>query len=92
MRSAEAEGLAVEVLGFLVENEARIERFLGQTGLAADELRHATTEPGFLAGVLAYLAADEGLLLEFCNWSGAAPEMPLHALAALEGRHHWNST
>src|SRR5690349_23505511 len=42
-----------------------LDRFLAVTGIGPDQIRAAAGEPGFLAGVLAYLASDETLATAF---------------------------
>ena len=71
---AEAEGLAVAALEFLSGDEERISRFLNLSGLDPGSLRKAAADPGFLPGLLDYLAADEALLLAFAESAGIAPE------------------
>ncbi|MBV8848166.1 MAG: DUF3572 domain-containing protein [Methylobacteriaceae bacterium] len=70
----DAEGLALAALNFLGQDETRIARFLGLSGLDPGGLRKAAAEPGFLPGVLDYLAGDEHLLLEFAEAAQIAPE------------------
>ena len=70
----EAEGLAVAALEFLSADEERISRFLNLSGLDSGSLRKAAAEPGFLTGVLDYVAADEALLLAFAEAASIAPE------------------
>ena len=60
-----AEALAIEVLGYLAADTASLERFMGLSGLELGDLRTAAAEPGFLLGVLDFLASDEALLLSF---------------------------
>ena len=43
-------------------------------GVHVVHLRQVAAQPGFLAGVLAYLADDEPLLLEFAAVDGLKPE------------------
>ena len=68
-----AEALALEALNFLVADPERLDRFVAIAGLSMDNLRAAAAEPGFLAGVLDHLAADETLLLAFAANRGIAP-------------------
>ena len=70
----EAEGLALAALEFLSGDEERISRFLSLSGLDPGVLRKAAAEPGFLPGVLDYIAGDEALLLAFAEAAGIAPE------------------
>src|SRR5438270_7270046 len=70
----DAEALALAVLEFLAGDGERIGRFLSLSGLDPASLRKAATEPGFLPGVLDYLAGDETLLITFAEEKGVAPE------------------
>ena len=54
-----AEMLAIQVLAFIAEEPGRLNLFLVSTGIEAAEIRTAAREPGFLAGVLARMLADE---------------------------------
>jgi hypothetical protein len=73
-RSADsASAIAVAGLTYLAADPARLSRFLALTGLEAAAIRTAAREPGFLAGVLEYLAGDEALLLAFAAEAGLAP-------------------
>ena len=60
-----AEGLAIQALTFLAGEPERLGRFLAATGIGPTEIRAAAGEPGFLAGVLDYLAADDRLIAAF---------------------------
>ena len=61
--------------------------FLAATGIGPAEIRAAAQEPGFLIGVLDYLAADERLLSAFAAEAEVDPSDIGKALAALGG--HW---
>jgi hypothetical protein len=69
-----AESLAVQALAFLATDPDRLGRFLAVTGIAPDAIRAAATEPGFLAGVLDHILADERLLLAFADQAEIPPE------------------
>jgi hypothetical protein len=77
--------MAAAVLGFLAADAERLSRFLALSGLDPGHLRQAAAEPGFLPGVMAYLASDEPLLLEFAAASGERPETVAAACALLAG-------
>src|SRR5208283_4286708 len=77
--------LAVEALGFLAADGARLERFLAVTGLGPHNLRRAAADPGFLVSVLDYLAADERLLVAFAAEAGRKPEDVMRAYEAVRG-------
>ncbi|HLH91769.1 MAG TPA: DUF3572 domain-containing protein [Xanthobacteraceae bacterium] len=68
-----AEALAIQALNFLATEPARLSRFLGVTGLDPASIRAAAGESGFLAGVLAYLAEDEQMLVAFAAEAGVKP-------------------
>jgi hypothetical protein len=80
-----AEGLAVQALTFIAGEPERLSRFLAMTGIAPGEIRAASGEPGFLAGVLEHLAGDERLLTEFAAGAGVDPAAVGQAIAALTG-------
>ncbi len=68
-----AETLAIEVLTWLAGEAEALSRFMSLSGLEAANLRAAAAEPGFLAGVLDFLASDESLLLDFAANAGRDP-------------------
>jgi Protein of unknown function (DUF3572) len=69
-----AEALALAALEFLGRDEERIGRFFSLSGLDPGSLRKAAAEPGFLPGLLDYVAGDESLLLAFAREASIAPE------------------
>ena len=73
-RCEAAEAMAVAALGFLAAEPERLSRFVALSGLEVADLRRAARDEGFLAGIMAYVAADEALLLEFAAASGRNPE------------------
>ena len=68
-----AEALAVQALTFLAADGERLGRFLALSGIGPAEIRAAASEPGFLAGVLEHLIADEALLTAFAAETGFEP-------------------
>jgi hypothetical protein len=68
-----AEGLAIQALTFIAGEPERLGRFLAVTGIGPDQIRAASSEPGFLAGVLEHLAGDERLLTAFATEAGVDP-------------------
>jgi Protein of unknown function (DUF3572) len=68
-----AESLAIQALAFLAQEPERLGRFLAITGVGPEDVRAAAREPGFLTGVLEYLAGDERLLVEFATQLGVDP-------------------
>lgn len=77
--------IAVQALTFLASDGERLERFLALSGLDPARIREAAAEPGFLAGVLDHLMADEALLLEFAGHGGLSPDAVVRARARLSG-------
>ena len=80
---AAAEALAVEALAFIASDDNLLPRFLAITGIEAADIRRAAATPGFLAGVLQFIAAHEPTLLQFAEASGRDPASVTKALAAL---------
>jgi len=94
MTRARAELLAVQVLGWLAEDHARIAAFLAASGTAPDSLRARAQDPedpSFLLALIEFVMADEAMLLDCCAALEIAPEMPGAARAALPGgaQVHW---
>lgn len=85
MNQDSARIVAIMALSFLAEDEHRLRRFMGWTGLTADDLKDAATDPATLGGVLDYLLAHEQLLVAFAEYAGIAPEEPAQARRALPG-------
>jgi hypothetical protein len=81
-----AEGLAIQALTFIAGDGERLGRFLALTGIGPAEIRAASAEPGFLAGVLDHLAGDERLLAAFAAEAGLDPADVGRARLALAGK------
>jgi hypothetical protein len=90
----EAEEAAAAALLFLTEDEGRLTRFLGESGLAPADLRAAAGEPHLLTAVLDHLLSDESLLLVFTAGAGLDPARIGPMRAALDGelRHRDDAT
>lgn len=82
----DAEALAADALAYIADHPGQIERFLALTGILPWEVRSAAAEPGFLAGVLAYLVQHEPDLLAFAAQSGHKPDQVVAAHALLSGQ------
>jgi hypothetical protein len=81
-----AKTLAVEALAFIAEEPQSLARFLDASGIEAGQIRAAARAPGFLAGVLEHMLADETLLLAFADRAGIDPAEVGRAAHALGGR------
>lgn len=80
-----AEALAIQALTFIAGDSERLGRFLAVTGIGPAEIRAAAGEPGFLAGVLEYMASDERLIGTFADENGLDPGDVGKARATLAG-------
>ncbi len=86
MRSQAARDLAVQALGYIADDQQRLERFLALSGLQVEHVREAAQAPEFLVGVLDYLLGDERALLAFATINGVEPVAVRHARAELGDR------
>ena len=78
-----AEMLAVEAFAFIAEDQRILARFLDISGIPAEQIRTASREPGFLAGVLEHMLGDESLLIAFAESGGIDPAEVARAHSAL---------
>jgi hypothetical protein len=83
VRREQAEEIAVAALGFVAADSTLLARFLAITGIEAPAIRAAAREPGFLAGVLQFIAAHEPTLIAFAESAGVKPQAVVTALRAL---------
>jgi hypothetical protein len=77
--------IGIAALSFVANDETLLRRFLAVSGIEAASIRAAAAEPGFLAGVLQFIAAHEPTLLAFCAESAVAPASIAEAMRALPG-------
>jgi hypothetical protein len=82
-----AETLAIQALAFIAEEPESLARFLAASGLTVEQIRTASRQPGFLAGVLDHMLADDKLLVAFAQSSGLDPNEVARAASKLGG--HW---
>jgi hypothetical protein len=85
MNKQQAEAIAINGLNFLAADGERLVRFLDLSGLDPASIRAAARDPGFLAGVLEYINADERLLMAFAGDAGMEPGVVGRAFHALGG-------
>lgn len=83
MTAEEAEALAVAAFSSIAADDERLMRFLELAGIRPDQVRAAAAEPGFLAGVLDHVAADEALLVDLAKAMATSPERIMQARAVL---------
>ena len=75
--------LAIRAFGFIAEEPERLARFLDLTGISSAQIRAAVREPGFFAGVIEHMLADESLLIAFAESAGIHPAEVARAGAVL---------
>ena len=75
----EAEAIALSALSYITGDEEVLGRFLATSGLEPGTIRAAAASPGFLAGVLDYVAADEPLLIALAKALDTRPERIMEA-------------
>jgi Protein of unknown function (DUF3572) len=80
-----AEMLAIQAFAFIAEEPERLGGFLNATGLTPERLRESANAPGFLAGVLEHMLADESLLVAFAESAAIDPADIVRARGALGG-------
>lgn len=85
MSREKAEETAISIFAWLAGREELMNRFLALSGLTATALRQASSDPGFLAGIVDFVMAHEPTLMEFCNDSGFKPEIVVASHDALNG-------
>ncbi|HEY7229813.1 MAG TPA: DUF3572 domain-containing protein [Pseudolabrys sp.] len=81
----DAEALAIQALTFIAGDGERLGRFLAATGIGPAEIRAAVGEPGFLGGVLDYVASDERLVTDLAAEMGLNPTDIERSRAMLAG-------
>ncbi|WP_419912545.1 DUF3572 domain-containing protein [Hoeflea sp.] len=82
---AETQTRAIDALTWIAADGEMMSRFLAISGLSIDNLREASSEPGFLAGVLGFLMGHEPTLLAYCNDRDVDPQAVEDAWRALGG-------
>lgn len=78
-----AEELAISALGYIAGEPPLLNRFLALTGIEAAAIRQAAVQPGFLAGVLYFIAAHEPTLMAFAEAESVPPEDVIKAMRVL---------
>jgi hypothetical protein len=69
-----AEMPAVHALAWLAGEPEALSRFMTLSGIEATNFRDAAAEPGFLAGVLDFVTADDAFCVAFATSAGVPPE------------------
>jgi hypothetical protein len=86
VRREAAQALAVAALAFLGAEPEHLGGFLAATGIGPSDIRNASRDPDFLAGVLDHFSANEPLLIAFAQQQGIDPGEIERARVELGGR------
>lgn len=91
MTPDQAEGIALNMLGWLVGNEELLPVFVGATGADQDTLRESAGDPQFLAAMLDFLMMDDQWVMQACDAQGLAYGQVTSVRQALPGGadFHW---
>lgn len=68
-----AETIALDALAFLAGRPEDLERFLGNSGINVDELRHRAADPDMLRAVTEFVLSDDALVNGFCEEQNLDP-------------------
>jgi hypothetical protein len=68
-----AEIVAVQALSFIAGEPERLGLFLAESGIGPETLRHAATDPHFLASVLDFVMRDDATVKAFAAASQLHP-------------------
>jgi hypothetical protein len=63
----EAQILALKALGFIVNSEETLRRFMALSGVDGATLRARAAEPEMHVAILDFFLANEGFLVDFCD-------------------------
>jgi Protein of unknown function (DUF3572) len=77
--------IPLKLINFMTSESDRLERFVGLSGLGADDLKAGLVDPVFHAFLLDYLLHDETLLLCFAAEADISPQAILRLRHSLPG-------
>ncbi|MWB78939.1 DUF3572 family protein [Pseudooceanicola sp. 216_PA32_1] len=91
MKQDAAEVIALKCLTWLVGQDSLLPVFLSSTGADSEELQRRAHDPDFLTSVLEFITLDDTWVVECCDDRDLRYEMPMMAMAVLQGagRTHW---
>ena len=86
-----AETISLQVLIWLVGNDALRPVFLGSSGASEDDMRAGAQDPAFLGAVLDFVMMDDAWVVECCDSVGLGYTDLMAARQALPGggEVHW---
>jgi len=85
MNRHDASCIALKLLRYLADDDARLERFLALSGMSLGDVKEAADSETFQAGVLDFALSDESLLLAFAANEGLQPKKIVQLRAYLPG-------
>ena len=65
--------IGVKALTFIAGDPEQMERFLALTGIKVGQVRAASRDPAFFAGLLDFLLGHEPTLIAFASEAGLSP-------------------
>ncbi len=91
MTPDQAEILALQALGHVAADPELGGAFMGDNGLAPDDLRARAGDPVFLASLLDFLTQRDDWVVAFCDAFQHPYDAPMRARHALPGAEqvHW---
>lgn len=84
LTTEDAEAIALQALGFLASDSARLMALLEATGSTPSDLRRMAETPATLQAILDHITRDESLLLVFASEAGLDPTRVTQAALLLE--------
>ena len=78
-----AKEIAAMALQYMADDAELLSRFMALTGLAPDDLRETSSQPGFLIAVLDFFLGFEPDLLKFAENNNLDPESVVTARSVL---------
>jgi hypothetical protein len=85
MKPEQAQVIALNIMTFLISEPDRAAALMHNTGMDAQDLRHAASNLQALAGVVDYLLSNDQLVVAFATDYGCKPESIMAVRRALPG-------
>lgn len=85
MTQQSSEIIALQALGYIIEEDTLRDRFVALTGLDPNTLRASLDQPGTLASILEFLISHEPDLIAAAEAQGQTPESLVSAWRNLGG-------
>ncbi len=91
MSPEQAQTIALQALGWLVNRDDLRDLFLSSTGGLSADLAENATDPAFQSSILEFLTMDDAWVTSFCDDVGLKYDQPMRARFSLPGAEqvHW---